>query len=185
MRFTKWLLTAGLAVLLGGCVTTSTDLGTDVISVKDDAFTGMIEVIGPRTDVHDLDGMDMSWELHAIVDRKTAGAMYALHFRIHYPASGHHKFTDINDDEANVLPIVHQDHSRTRCEKDCYHWDVLDASVDEITLRHRAATGFQFEVFPESGGGVIGTLRPVQIEKELAQVMAVQAQIKAHQPAQP
>lgn len=155
-----------LAFLLAACVARQPE-----VTVKDDQFSKEVVIVGWGNYVNNnpWGGIFRDWRLRSFVDKETHAVSHQLYVDIHYDDE-YQYFNSAADDTARDLEVLRIDHSSECPRITCTHYETVGITIDDATLRARAAQGIQVKLSARRGSQFIMTLSPEQIGLQLAAI---------------
>jgi len=155
-----------LPLLLAACIARHPE-----VTVEDDRFSKDVVVFGWGNYVNNnpWGGIFRDWRLRSFVDKQTHAVSHQIYVEIHYDDE-YQYFNSAADDTARDLTVLLIDRSNMCPRITCTHYETVGITIDDATLRARAARGLQVKLSARRGSSFVMTLSPEQIGLQLAAI---------------
>lgn len=165
----RWILVAALVASVGlaGCAVRPPVPPHAV--VKTDQFSSTASVIGPSMFDNPFGGIDRSWHLRTIIDKKSGLATDQLYVEISYIGDWKY-FNAASDQDATDLPVTVIDRSVGDCYGGCSLYETVGVGLDDAKLRAHAATGYAIKLYAHDGDSLILPITPQMISLQMAAI---------------
>lgn len=139
------------------------------VTVSGDKFSSDYTVAGLRAFRNPFGGISGEWFLRSFVDKKTGTVTDQLYVDLSY--IGAWKFFDrAADDHATPLDVVVIGRDVGDCAGGCSLEETIGVTLDDQTLRSRAATGYEVKIYADSGDALVLPITPQMIGEQMAAI---------------